>query len=130
MRHVGLLEPCELLVAQGELLGRECVLEVLQPGRAGDRRGHARLVQEPGQRDLGSGDAPSGRDLGRAVNHGKVEVGPVERVEEGIGAGAGGPLLAAGGDGARQQPAGQRAPGHDANPWSRHWGIISRSSSR
>src|SRR5918999_1654115 len=68
-----------------ELRGRERVLQVLEPGRAHDRGGPPRLVQQPGELDLGGGDAPPGRDLGGPVDNGPVEVGPVQRVQEGVG---------------------------------------------
>ena len=53
--HVALLEPLDLSVAQGQLLGGERVVEVLELGRADDRRGHARPVQQPRERHLCGG---------------------------------------------------------------------------
>ena len=81
VRDVRLLESRDLLVAQRQRLGREGVLHVLELGGADDRRRDARLVQEPGERDLRGRDPSFRGDLGDSLDNRKVEVGPVEGVQ-------------------------------------------------
>ena len=88
MRDVHGLEPLDLLLAQRERLGRECVLDVLDLRCSHDRRCDAGLVQNPGERDLRGRDATLYRDFSDAVDDRDVEVRPVKRVEKRIGPGA------------------------------------------
>jgi hypothetical protein len=52
MRPVGLLELGDLLVGEHHVDGGDGVVQVAGPGRADDRRGDARLVQQPREGDL------------------------------------------------------------------------------
>ena len=55
MRTVRLLEPAKLVRIEFECGCSDGVLDVRGTGRADDRRGHVRLVQQPGERDPGRG---------------------------------------------------------------------------
>ncbi len=52
MRPVAALQPLDLGVAERDVQRSEGVLQVLHPGDPDDRRGHHRVAQQPGQRDL------------------------------------------------------------------------------
>ena len=100
-------------------------------GRADDRGGHAGLVQQPGQRHLRRRHAALAGDLADASTTSQVAGVVVQLVGELVGLGAG--------VRARRRPRGRlpaskpRASGLHGmtpTPWSRHSGIISRSSSR
>ena len=114
MRDVRLLEPRDLVVAQRELARRRARPRCAGLRRADDRRGDARLVQQPGQRDLRRRNAALRGDLRGAVDDGEVDLGVVERVGERIGVGPGRQPLAAARPVAREQPARERAPRHHA----------------
>src|SRR3954453_18660286 len=93
VRNVGLLEPGDLGGVERELLGCDGVVEVLELGRADDRRRHAGLVQEPGEADPRRGYAACRGDLGGAVDDGEVDLRRVEAVSETVRAGASGQPL-------------------------------------
>ena len=130
VRDVGLLEPVDLGRAELELLGGERVLDVRHLGGAEDRRSDARAVQEPGESDLGV-RGPRARRRPRSA--GRSRRGPGRRVP-------GSAKLSFSARVVRRSPLALRFPasrprasglqGITATPWSRHCGIISRSSSR
>ena len=130
MRNIRLLEPRDLVGAECELLGGEGVVEVLELRRADDRRGHAGLVQEPGEGDLGCRYAARGGDLGSTIDDGEVELRRVEAVSEGVGAGARRQPLALARSVAGEQAPCERAPRQHRDSLVDALGIISRSSSR
>src|SRR5207302_10000982 len=107
---VRLLEPRDLVAGERELRGGECVLEMLGLRRTDDRRGDARLVQQPRERDLRGRDAALARDLDRTLDDVEVFVAPVQLVRVRVGLGARRAPLA----GARARPgepaARERAP--------------------
>lgn len=130
VRHVRLLEPRNHVGVKRELLGGHGVVKVLELRGPHDRRGHAGLVQEPGESDLCRGHAAFGGNIGNAVDDGEVELRRVEAVsQESVRARV-----------VRRSPSRVRLPasrprasglqGNTATPWSMHCGIISRSSSR
>ena len=87
----------------GELLGR---------AGAGDRRGHARLGQQPRDRDRGDGDAVRGGDLVQRVEH-----LPAALVEVARGAlGARGVAVGVAAVLAGEEAGGQRVVGRDVQP--------------
>jgi hypothetical protein len=57
--HVGTLEFCDFLRVQSDLERGHRIIEMLEAGRADDRRGNARLLQHPGKRHLSHRDAAS-----------------------------------------------------------------------
>jgi hypothetical protein len=105
-----LLESLDLLVGQGQLLGRDRGVEVIKLRRADDRRSDAGLVEEPGERDLRGRNTARLRHLGSPLDDIEVDLGLVEGVREGIGLRAFGhtiprPCAAAG-----EHAPGQRTP--------------------
>src|SRR3954471_5667465 len=105
MRRVPRFELLDLVVAQRDLLGRERVLDVPEFRRADDRRGHARLVQQPRERKLGRRDTADAGHLRQAFNQRPIELGLVERLQERIAPGASRLLVPP-----RKQAASKRAP--------------------
>lgn len=87
--HVRRFEPLDLVCGEPQLLGRERILHMRGLGRADDRGGHARLVQEPCERDLGAWDAARGRDLGNPVDDREIDLGPVKGVGDSVIVGTG-----------------------------------------
>ena len=130
MRPVWVRERGQLAGIQFQVEGGDCFIQVLDAARADDGRGHARLLAQPGQRDLCIRDPARGRHGGDARNHLAVGILVVELVSEVIAfraRGVASVLLAAG---AGDEAASQRLQGMMPTPWSRHSGFISRSSSR
>jgi hypothetical protein len=89
MRPVGLLKLGDLLIGERHVNGGDGVVQVAGLGRADDRRGDARLMQQPRKGELGGWQATRSSDLAEPVDH--VEVGAgVKLVGVGVGGGAGG----------------------------------------
>ena len=87
-RHVRLLEPRDLVLAERQLLGGERVLEMRELRRADDRRRDARLVQQPRERDLRRREAACCSNFSEPVDDRGVELGLVQQVGERVGLGA------------------------------------------
>ena len=77
-RGVGLLEAGDLILGQSEVNGGKGVIEVPVLGDADDRRGDDRIGQHSGQRDLRTGNAMCGSDLGYPGHDLSVALGAVE----------------------------------------------------
>jgi hypothetical protein len=117
VRDVGFLQCRDLLGGQFHINGSDRIVELMQLGGANDRCGDDRLRQEPGKRNLCTGDASDLGHLGDAV--GDFPVGffglgeePAER-PVGLGADAGVFPVAA------ELAACLRAPGDDADAFGR-----------
>ena len=65
-----LVEPVQRLVVEVDLERAQRLLELLDGARADDRRGHARLVQQPGQGDVGGLARPARRRTPRTPRAG------------------------------------------------------------
>src|SRR5206468_5577610 len=80
--HVSLLEPGDFVTAQLQLFGCNRIGDVQVLRRADDRRGDARLVQQPRECDLCGRDVASTGRVDDTVDHSEIDLGIVERVAE------------------------------------------------